>query len=166
MRKRKGERPKSRTGDELREWIRSEGRTRRIEETEPLEPVENFPHGFSWFERVAPKGRRRKPGEDSRALRALIAETCSGYERKPTPREAEAAIKARSGTGLGVAIAANLIAEADVCMLMEGEREGAWSIQDIAWWMHDLNADCRELIEWLNYTSRNYMAWRKSSVDG
>ena len=50
-----------------------------------------------------------------------------------------------------------VIGEADICEVIQGEREQAWSLQDLAWWTHELGIPCKELIQWLNAMSRSYM---------
>lgn len=158
---RAGERPAARTGQAFIDWIRTEGEARRLNENPDrpakLEPVENFPNGESWFETIDPKGRRREAGEESRVLRAIIAQTCNGWRMKPTALEGEAAIKSRDPDGLGPAMIRTLICEADVYELIKGEREGAWSLQDLAWWIDTLGIRCNGVIHWLNAMSRGYM---------
>lgn len=143
------------------DWVRAAGEARRMNEDPDrpaiLEPVENFPHGFSWFERINPKGRHRNGDEASRVLGAMIARTCNGWRVKPTPSEGEAAIKSRDPDGLGPSMVRMLICEADIYDIIEGERERAWSLQDVAWWIHELKIPCNGLIHWLNAMSRGYM---------
>ena len=124
---------------------------------EKLAPVENFPHGFSWFEEINPRNDPRKPGKESRALRTVIAQSCNGWRVKPTAAEGETAIKNRKANWLGAAMASTVICEGDLHLIVKGEREEAWSLQDLAWWIHELKVPCTELIHWLNVMSKEYM---------
>lgn len=135
---------------------------------EELAPVRNFPHGFSWFETVAPRGVTRKPGADSRVLGALIAQSCSGWPTPPTASEAERTMKARVAEGRAHAISGLIIREAPLWMIIEGEREQAWSLQDLAWWIHKRRIRALRLIRWMNVISREYVARHRSvrSVNG
>ena len=67
------------------------------------------------------------------------------------------AIKNRKMNGFGAAMASTVICEGDLHLIIKGEREEAWSLQDLAWWIHELKVPCKELIHWLNVMSKEYM---------
>lgn len=127
------------------------------EQAPVLEPPERFPDTTSWFESKDPTGRSRAAGTESLTLRGIICQSCCGWPKPPTPAEAERAIQNRDATPRNRAIASTMIYEADFHALVEGEREHVWSLQDIAWWIHELGDQPPDLVDWLNSMSREYM---------
>lgn len=145
------------------DWVRREN-ARRIEEEDSdtlptLAPVETFPHGFSFLA----NGTRtpvRQPGTPSTAIETIISQSCCGWSVTPTALEAEAAIKARKRIGIAAPMASTVIGESSRGLIVLGEREQAWSLQDLAWWIHELQLPMKKKIRWLNAMSKEYQLQR------
>ena len=126
-------------------WVRREIERRAAEEAperavEPPDPA-NLPARGGWI-RGHPdieSRARRNADEPSRAIEAIICGACSGWRTKPDARGFEKAIKARARTAEAERYAWTLLGEATLCEIFIGEREDAWSLADIAWWMHELD---------------------------
>ena len=136
------------------EWARRETRRRAIEETTcgpvELKPVESFPHGRPIFNNAMRGLRPRAPGEPCRALDIMVNSYCCGWRQKPTPLEAEKAIKSRLPTRRNGSIAFMVLTEPPNRLVMEGEADGAYSLQDLAWWLHRRRIPAYGRIRWLN----------------
>ena len=96
----------------------------------------------------------RAPGEPSRALDIMVNSYCCGWRRKPTPLEAEEAIKSRLPTSRNASIAFMVLTEPPNRLVMEGEADGAYSLQDLAWWLHRRRIPAYGRIRWLNAFAR------------
>lgn len=152
----------------VRKWAQREIQRRLTAEDphriEKLNSVEDFPHGYSWFESMDGRSMRRENGEESAVLRALIAQSCCGWPEPPTAAEAETTIKRRVCEGRAYAISGLIIREAPLWMIIEGEREQAWSLQDLAWWLHRRRMGTATLIRWMNVISREYVSRRRKNA--
>ena len=149
-----------RTPEELLQWVRQENERRVAEETrtEPVElaPLDSFPAWTSWFEKKVPNGTTRQTGAESTAIKEVIAMHCSGWPTPPTPLECEDAIKSRVPTERAQAIAGLVIYDGRQYYIAKGERERAWSLQDIAWWIHNIPLRADRTAEWLNVQAYEY----------
>ena len=96
---------------------------------------------------IAPRGGN----EPSPALRNVIAGACCGWPEPPTAGEAERAIRGREATDRSCCIAATIIGESEIIDVMRAEAEGAYTFQDLAWWIHEIGPPYRQdLVHWLN----------------
>lgn len=157
--------PKRGREDDLR-WVGTEI-DRRIREEDPdrreaLEPLDNFPAEPGWFARSGPARRPRGPDGGSPALAAVIHGSCNGWPEKPTALEAEAAIKARRRNDDADDIAWTVVTESSTTLIIEAEAEGAYSLQDLAWWIRELRIPAHGRIRWLNAAAE---AWSAARTD-
>ena len=140
------------------EWARRETRRRALEEEPPgpvqLKPVESFPHGQPIFNNALHPRRPRAPGEPCRALDIMVNSYCCGWKRKPTAIEAEEAIKSRLPTDRNSSIAFMVLTEPPDHLVLEGEADSAYSLQDLAWWLHHRPIPAYGRIRWLNAFAR------------
>ena len=149
------------------EWVRRETQRRAVEEATrgpvELKPVESFPHGPPIFNNEMRRLRPRRPGEPCHALDIIVNAYCCGWRRKPTPLEVEEAIKSRLPTNRNAAIALMVVTEPPNALVMQGEADGAYSLQDLAWWLHRRRIPAYSRIRWLNaFARRNSKRPRKS----
>ena len=140
------------------DWVRRETRRRIVEETTrgpvELKPVESFPHGRPIFNNEMRPLPPRVPGEPCRALDIMVNSYCCGWRQKPTALEAEAAVKSRNPTKRNAAIALMVVTEPPNSLVAEGEADGAYSLQDLAWWLHRRRIPAYRRIRWLNAFAR------------
>ena len=96
---------------------------------------------------IAPRG----PNEPSPAIRNVLTGACCGWPKPPTAGEAERAIRGREATDRNLCIAATIIGESEIVDVMRAEAEGAYTFQDLAWWIHEVGPPYRQdLVHWLN----------------
>ena len=138
------------------DWIDAEC-ARREEREDPdreaaVLPLDRFP---------TKTGRFKNPYIDAilrqfpaGAMAALIAQACCGWKRRPTATEAIDAIRARRRGERADSIALAVITESDIDLVMAAETSGEYSLQDIAWWIQELEIPCYERIRWLNAMAR------------
>ena len=142
----------ARTSEELREWIRTETRARRLEENDnpnvTLAPTDRFPTTGHF--RDENDERNRGKTEDGRMLRGLIAGKCCGWPEPPTVDEALDTMRTRRPTKREIDIAETVICEATIVELAEGEQQGSYCLQDLAWWMHFTQTMPPRKVRWLN----------------
>ena len=153
-------------------WVEAENDRRLVEEDpfrdEPLAPADRFPPEGGWLPRdpeTDPPARRR-PDEPSRALDGLICGACSGWRRKPTPGEFERAMKSRRRSDRADGAAATVIVESELWDVVHAELENAYSLRDLAWWIHELGIENKTLIHWLNKLSVEWVLRRDKAGTG
>lgn len=146
--------------DNLIGWMQRESQRRITEENpyrdEALAPVARFPAESGWFRRHdGTDPRTRRPGEPCRALQGLVHGCCNGWRQKPTALEAEEAIKNRTPGTRANAIAWTAVTESTIALIIETEKDHGYSLQDLAWWIHELEIPAKRLIHWLNAMSES-----------
>ena len=155
-------------GDRQR-WVRREARRRLREETAneeiTLSPAEHFPARSGWFGNGDQNTRTRAAGEPCPALDALVHGSCNGWREKPTAVEVERVMKARTRGPRADAIARTVATESSRLLIMKAEQEGGYSLQDLAWWIHELELPAWELIRWLNAMSTGWMKQQSTTHD-
>ena len=136
------------------EWARRETLRRAVEEQGDgpveLKPVKSFPHGQAIFNNELRGLQPREAGEPSRPLNIMVSSYCCGWPEPPTALEVESAIKSRDPTRRKAAIALMVLTEPPNYLVMEGEADGAYSLQDLAWWLHRRQIPAYGRIRWLN----------------
>lgn len=96
---------------------------------------------------IAPRGAN----EPSPAVRNVITGACCGWAEPPTAGEAERAMRGREATDRNFCIATTVIGESEIVDVMRAEAEGAYTFQDLAWWIHEIGPPYRQdLVHWLN----------------
>lgn len=141
------------------DWMRRENK-RRIREEDPdrpaeIAPVECFPgRDEPMFAGPYSSWRPKAEGTPSRAIASMIGSYCCGWKRRPDPLEAERAMKERGVTGRSRAIASMIATEPEPGLIMEAVAEGAFSLQDLAWWLKELAIPAYRRINWLNAFAR------------
>ena len=147
--------------DDRQRWVRQEAGRRLREETAneeiALSPAEHFPARSGWFRNGDHNARTRAPGEPCPALDALVHGSCNGWREKPTAGEVERVMKARTRGPRADAIARTVATESSRLLIMKAEQEDGYSLQDLAWWIHELELPAWELIRWLNAMSTGWM---------
>lgn len=144
--------PHARRRKELQEWIRAETWARQLEEEDnpnvTLAPTNRFPRTRHFQD----ENDKRNSGKamDGRMLRGLIAGKCCGWPKRPTVDEALDAMRTRSPTERDIDIAETVICEATIMELAEGEQQGSYCLQDLAWWMHFTQTMPPRKVRWLN----------------
>ena len=155
--------------EERAKWLDAETERRSIEEDSidevELEPLENFPPKTGWFRTNEDRPPRRRPGKPCAALNAVIAGSCNGWRSKPTAVEAEQAIKDRKRGSWQDAIAWTIATESSIVLIVEAEEDGAYSLQDLAWWIRELRIPAYKRIRWLNAMSRGWTAEQKHAPE-
>ena len=139
------------------DWARRETRRRAVEETPgpvELKPVESFPHGRPIFNNEMRRLPPRAPGEPCRALDIMVNSYCCGWARPPTALEAETALKSRHPTKRNAAIALMVTTEPPNSLVALGEADGAYSLQDLAWWLARRRIPAYRRIRWMNAFAR------------
>ena len=153
----------TKTARELDDWRRTEIARRRIEENarrtgEPPDPGD-LPDRRWLKPHFELDARTRKRGTDpSHALEALIMKNCCGWKQKPDPHAFEASMKSREPTEEARHYAGTVLNEATMCELFIGEREAAWSLADLAWWMRELECRRADLADYLEAASLQWIA--------
>ena len=155
--------------DEARKaWVERETRRRMAEETpnapQDLLPLEQFPTTSVFAEILKEKAQKRGPGEPCQALEWLIAGSCNGWVRRPTAREMEQAIKSRQPTRRARCLARVVLTEAGTMYIAHAEATGAFSLQDLAWWINETGLPCYRRIKWLNAMGRAW--WLRQQQKG
>ena len=141
------------------DWVRRET-DRRLREEDPerpseVAPVECFPNlDEPMFVGPYSSWRRKAEGTPSRAIASMISSYCCGWAVRPDPLEAERAMKGRTVTGRSHAIASMIGTEPETGLVMEAVAEGAFSLQDLAWWLKELAIPAYRRINWLNAFAR------------
>ena len=93
----------------------------------------------------------RRGNEPSPAIRSVIAGACCGWVEPPTAGEAERAMRGREATDRNFCIATTIIGESEIVDVMRAEAEGAYTFQDLAWWIHAVGPPYRQdMVHWLN----------------
>ena len=146
-------------------WARRET-DRRIAEEDPtavgqLVPLDDLPNRTGWLRK--PDGTEptpRRVGETSSSLDNLVHGSCNGWKRKPTTAEAEQVMRGRIRGGREDSVASTVITESSWWMILEAEVEDAYSLQDVGWWIRELEIPCHRLIGWLNALSETWLADR------
>lgn len=119
-----------------RDWLREKGGT-----APDLLPLEEFPDTPGVYGPAKtgtggqPEGGRRRP---SPTVRMLVCSTTAGWKNKPDAAEFEDRIRSREDTPLNREIAAALLGGLSWSELSDAERDGAFSLQDLAWWTKTL----------------------------
>ena len=156
----------------LQDWqhrVRQEAKRRLREETPnkeiTLSPTEHFPARSGWFQNGDENARTRPPGEPCPALEALVHGSCNGWREKPTADEVERVMKGRTRGPRADAIARTVATESSRLLIMKAEREGGYSLQDLAWWIHELELPAWELIRWLNAMSTGWVRQQARTRD-
>ena len=108
-------------------------------ESEQLRAWTTFPgwtteHEGREYLGLAPRGAN----EPSPAIRNVLAGACCGWPEPPTAGEAERAMRGREATDWNLCIAATIIGESEIVDVMRAEAEGAYTFQDLAWWIHEV----------------------------
>ena len=146
--------------EERRHWVDAETERRLAEEESigeiALVPLENFPPNAGWFRRNDNHPLPRNPGEPRAALDALIAGSCNGWRAKPTALEAEEIMKNRSRGSWQDTIAWTVATESSIELILEAEADGAYSLQDLAWWIQELEIPAYKRTRWLNAISQGW----------
>ena len=142
-------------------WIERETR-RRLAEEDPdaprnLLPIEQFPATSVFAGMLKERAQKRSPGEPCQALEALIAGSCNGWVKRPTAEEMEQAVKSRQSTRRARCLARVVLSEASTMCIAEADAAGAFSLQDLAWWIKEIGLPCYSRIKWLNAMGR---AWQ------
>ena len=154
--------------EERARWVKAETEHRMTEEESideiELEPLENFPPHAGWFRMNEDQPPRRKPGEPCTALDAVIAGSCNGWRSKPTAIEAEQALRNRNRGSREDAIAWTIATESSVELIVEAEKDWAYSLQDLAWWIRELRIPAYKRIRWLNAMSRGWTGQQQKQV--
>ena len=144
------ERP-SRDAKTRRAWIERESRHRLAKETpnapRDLLPLQQFPTTSVFAEILNERAQKRKPGETCQALVELIADSCNGWVKRPTTREMEQAVKSRRSTRRTRCLARVVLTEAHTICIMHAEASGAFSLQDLAWWINETALPCYRRIK-------------------
>ena len=142
----------TRTSEELHDWIRAETLARQLEEDDnpnvTLAPTDRFPTTGHFRDENDERNRER--AEDGRMLRGLIGGKCCGWPEPPTVDEALGAMRTRRPTKREIDIADTVICEATIVELTEGEQQGSYCLQDLAWWMHFTQTMPPRKVRWLN----------------
>ena len=137
---------------ELLDWIQTETRSRELEEGDnpnvTLEPADRFPTTphFRHPEDEQTLGREA----EGRMIRGLIAGKCCGWPERPSVDEVHRTMRSRAPTTRDRAIAETVITEATISELAQGEQEGSYCLQDLAWWMHLTQTMPARKVRWLN----------------
>ncbi|MDE2907380.1 MAG: hypothetical protein OXQ28_14995 [Acidobacteriota bacterium] len=155
--------------DDWQRWVQQETARRRRDELPnretTLSPPEHFPARSGWFGSGDENARTRAAGEPCPALDTLVHGSCNGWREKPTAAEVERVMKARIRGPRADAIARTVATESSRLLIMRAEQEGGYSLQDLAWWMHELKLPAWELIRWLNAMSTGWMRQQASARD-
>ena len=150
------------------QWLHTETERRLIEEDSidetELEPLENFPPRAGWFRMNENRPTPRKSGEPCAALATVIAGSCNGWRSKPTAVEAEQAMRNRNRGSREDAIAWTIATESSIELIVEAEEDGAYSLQDLAWWIRELRIPAYKRIRWLNAMSRGWTGQQQKQV--
>ena len=161
------ERPSQGT-ETRRAWIERESRRRLAEETpnapRDLLPLEQFPTTSVFAEVLNERAQKRRPGEPCQALEGLIGGSCNGWVKRPTAREIEKAVKSRRSTPRTRCLARLVLREAHTMCIAHAEASGAFSLQDLAWWINETALPCYRRIKWLNAMGRAW--WLRQRPDG
>lgn len=115
-----------------------------------LQPIDRFPEESICRGVVNPDGLRKDPRTPSTALNGLIAGCCCGWRTRPTADEMEAAIKSRKSTARNRCLARVVLGEARPRDILRAEAEGAFSFQDLAWWIQETGNVYRKQARWIN----------------
>ena len=165
----RGERPRGPAGREERAgWAKRESE-RRIAEENPtvvhqLVPLEELPNRTGWLRKAdGTDSTPRGAGEASSSLENLVHGRCNGWKRKPTATEAEQVMKSRIRGMREDSIASTVITESSWWMILEAEAEDAYSLQDVGWWIRELEIPCHRLIGRLNALSEAWLADRTAT---
>ena len=141
-------------------WVERETRRRLAEEIpnapRDLLPLDQFPTMSVFAEILQDRAQKRTPGEPCEALEGLIAGSCNGWVKRPTAREMEQAVKTRQSTRRARCIVRVVLSEADTMCIAHADAAGAFSLQDLAWWINETKLPCYRRIKWLNAMGR---AW-------
>ena len=155
--------------DDWQRWVRQEARRRLREETAngemALSPAEHFPARSGWFRNGDENARTRAAGEPCPALDALMHGSCNGWREKPTAGEVERVMKARTRGPRADALARTVATESSRLLIMRAEQEDGYSLQDLVWWIHELELPAWELIRWLNAMSTGWMKQQSRTRD-
>ena len=147
-------------------WVKRESRRRLVEE-DPNAPRELLPlHQFPTTSVFAdlPNAQRRRPGEPCQALEALIAGSCNGWATRPTALEMEQAVKSRRPSLRAQCLAHVVLTEADTTCIAEADAAGAFTLQDLAWWIKETGLPCYRRIMWLN--AMGFAWWLRQQRNG
>ena len=156
------------TQEDRARWVEAETE-RRLREEETigeieLEPLDNFPPQAGWFRNDGEPPPNRRAGEECKALAAVIASSCNGWPSKPTAAEAEQVMKSRTRGSREDAIAWTIATESSVELVMEAEEDGGYSLQDLAWWIRELQIPAYKRIRWLNAMSRGWTGQQRRAA--
>ena len=142
------------TPEQREAWVKRETQ-RRLTEEDPnapreLLPLHQFPTTSIFAEVLKDRAQARQPGEPCQALEALIAGSCNGWVKRPTALEMEQAVKSRRPSRRAHCLAQVVLTEADTTCIAEADAAGAFTLQDLAWWIKETGLPCYRRIMWLN----------------
>ena len=137
---------------ELLKWIRTETQIRRLEEGEnpnvTLAPPGRFPTAPHFKHTEDEHAPRQQP--ECGMIRGLVAGKCCGWPKPPTVDEVHRAMRTRAPNARDIDIAETVISETTIVELAQGEQEGSYRLQDLAWWMHFTQTMPPRKVRWLN----------------
>ncbi len=149
-------------------WVDREARRRLADEDRDaprdLLPLEQFPTTSVFAEVLGDRAQKREPGEPCEALEGLIAGSCNGWVKRPTALEMEAAIRSRRSIRRARCLAQVVLTEADTGCIAHADAAGAFSLQDLAWWINETGLPCYWRIKWLNALGRSW--WLRRQAGG
>ena len=152
--------PPDQDAETRKAWVKREAKRRLMEEDpdhpRDILPLEQFPTTSIFAHVLKDKAQTRSPGEPCKALEWVIAGSCNGWRKRPTAIEMEQAIKSRRSTRRAWCLARVVLSEADIMCIAHAEASGAFTLQDLAWWIQDSRLPCYRRIRWLNAMGR---AW-------
>lgn len=153
--------------EELQHWIDLETEHRLIEEDPyaeaELESIRNFPPKAGWFRPLHRTPGKRPPNEPCIAIETVIHSSCNGWTKKPTALEAEHIMKARQRGEWADVVAWMIATESPLELIVAAEQDGAYSLQDLAWWIKNLKIPAYKRIRWLNAMARSWSAEQTTS---
>ena len=117
-----------------------------------LAPADRFPTTGHF--RDEDDGPNRGKAEDAGMLRASPRGSACGWLEPPTVDEALGAMRTRTPTRREIDIVETVICEATIVELAEGEQQGSYCLQDLAWWMHFTQTMPPRKMRWLSGVHR------------
>ena len=151
-------------------WLERETRRRVVEEDphapRDLLPLTQFPTTSVFAIVLQDKAQRRRPGEPCQALETLIAGSCNGWVERPTALEMEDAVKSRRPSRRARCLVCVVLSEADTTCIAHADAAGAFSLQDLAWWIKEIGLPCYSRIEWLNAMGRSWWLRERRKAEG
>lgn len=148
-------------------FFESEDRRRLYDERhaaeDPLAAVETFPGGG--FFKPDAGYQPRLPGEPCIAIERIVRRGMLRSPYAPTALEAEEIIRNRDTTNARSRdIGRMVVGTAQMEEVIEAEVDGAFSLQDVAWWITNTEVRSHEKLYWLNSFSTEWME-RHEDID-